>query len=404
MRILFASTRAAGHFGPLIPFAHACRRAGHDVLVAAPGQLAPHADRAGLPHAPLADPRDDVLAPLWARLKSIDDEHTANQIALTEIFAGEHARRALPGMLTTMRRWRPDVVVRETAEFSSIAAAEALGIPHVHVAIFLAMELSFDWGALAAPMDALRAMAGLRPDPHPERHWDAPCLTLAPRSLEDPLTAPHPETRRFRERARTAQPLPGRWPTDDPLLYVSFGSVAAGAGFYPGLYRAVVDGLEGLPARVLLTVGTDVDPADLGPVPASVHVERWVPQAAVMPHAAAMIGHGGSGSTLMAMAAGVPVALIPMFADQPANARRIAALGAGLALGPVMEGEPARSLAGPDAAARIGDLRDAAIRLLDEPVYRDTARALAAEIGAHAPVEAAPALLADVARGDALAA
>ena len=61
MRILFATTRAAGHFGPLIPFALACRRAGHDVIVAAAGSLAPHVERAGLPHATLQDPSQEVL-------------------------------------------------------------------------------------------------------------------------------------------------------------------------------------------------------------------------------------------------------------------------------------------------------------------------------------------------------
>ena len=42
-----------------------------------------------------------------------------------------------------------------------------------------------------------------------------------------------------------------------------------------------------------------------------------------------MVGHGGSGSTLAALAAGVPVAFIPLFVDGHDNARRVAAAGAG---------------------------------------------------------------------------
>ncbi len=61
---------------------------------------------------------------------------------------------------------------------------------------------------------------------------------------------------------------------------------------------------------MLVTIGGDADPAALGALPANAHVERWVPQSAVMPHAAAMVGHGGSGSTLAALAAGVPLALV----------------------------------------------------------------------------------------------
>ena len=85
-------------------------------------------------------------------------------------------------------------------------------------------------------------------------------------------------------------------------------------------------------ARVLVTVGRHADPAELGPLPANVHVERWVAQASVMPHAAAMVAHGGAGTTLAALAAGVPLVLLPLSADQPINARRVAELGAGLAL------------------------------------------------------------------------
>ena len=51
-----------------------------------------------------------------------------------------------------------------------------------------------------------------------------------------------------------------------------------------------------------------------------------------MPHAQAMVGHGGAGTTLAALAGGVPQVLLPVFADQPMNAARVAEFGAGLAL------------------------------------------------------------------------
>ena len=62
-----------------------------------------------------------------------------------------------------------------------------------------------------------------------------------------------------------------------------------------------------------------------------------------------MVGHGGSGSTLAAMAAGLPLAVLPLFADQPQNADRVAELGAGMRL----EGRPA----------------EAVRELLDDPSY-----------------------------------
>ena len=75
---------------------------------------------------------------------------------------------------------------------------------------------------------------------------------------------------------------------------------------------------------MLLTIGDRRDPAELGPLPRRVRVERWVAQDEVMPRAAAVVGHGGSGSTLTALAAGVPLALLPLFVDGPENARRVA--------------------------------------------------------------------------------
>ena len=158
---------------------------------------------------------------------------------------------------------------------------------------------------------------------------DARYLTLSPRSLD----SSRPGALRFRAPVAHAEPLPDWWNgSRAPLVYVSFGSAAAGNGYYPELYREAAHALGDLDVRVLMTLGIEVDPAALGPVPANVHVERWVPQAQVMPHAAAMIGHGGSGSTLAAMAAGVPLGVLPLFADQERNARRVAEIGAGLHL------------------------------------------------------------------------
>ena len=114
-------------------------------------------------------------------------------------------------------------------------------------------------------------------------------------------------------------------------------------------------------------------------MPANARVERWVPQAEVMRTAAAMVGHGGSGSTLSALAAGVPQALVPLFVDGPANAARVAELGAGIALD------------GPAAVA--AELAPAVRRVLGDPAHRAAARAVADEIAALPPVDDAVAVL-----------
>jgi UDP:flavonoid glycosyltransferase YjiC (YdhE family) len=388
VRVLFATTRGAGHFGPLVPFARACERVGHDVLVAGAPSLGPHVERAGLSLAAVDEPSDERLNPIWQRVRAAAPGE-ADRIVLDEIFAGEFARSALPKMLATIRDWRPDVVLYETCEFASLVAAEHLGVPRLQVSVFLAAAEKFDLSMLDAPVERLRAEAGLRRDSRAQPFWAEPYVTMAPRSLEGPSSSPPRGTRRYREPAGPALPLPDWWgASDDPLVYVSFGSAAAGNGFYPDLYRRALDAIDGLPIRVLLTLGTQVDPAELGPTPSSVHVEPWVPQNAVMPHAAAMVGHGGSGSTLMAMAAGMPLAVVPLFADQPHNAARVAALGAGVHVEP----------------DRPSDLRETVEALLAESGYRDAAGRVAAEIAAQPRVDEVTELLEQIAGGDALAA
>jgi MGT family glycosyltransferase len=148
---------------------------------------------------------------------------------------------------------------------------------------------------------------------------------------------------------------------------------------FPDLYRDVLAALADLPIRILMTVGDERDPQELQPLPPSARVERWVPQAAAMHAAAAMVGHGGAGSTLSALAAGIPMALVPLFADQPLNARRITELGAGIALD-----------AGPALASR---LQPAVRELLSDSRYRARAREVADEIAALPPVDDAVGVL-----------
>jgi UDP:flavonoid glycosyltransferase YjiC (YdhE family) len=268
-------------------------------------------------------------------------------------------------MLATMRAYRPDVVVGEIAECASPLAAEALGIPHVAVDIGLAYDVRALWPYVVAGMARLRRFAGL---PSEARVAETPMLTLCPPSLAAP--GGERRVRRFRERAMRRGPLGDWWAgSDAPLVYVTFGSVVPGTEAFPGLYRAVVDELAQLPVRVLVTIGDRRDPRELGELPPSVHVERWVPQADVMPHAAAMVGHGGSGTTLQALAAGVPQVIVPLFADQPVNARRVAGLGAAIAL---------------DGPAGVGGAVSA---LLEERSYLTSARAIAHEIAALPPVD-----------------
>ena len=95
------------------------------------------------------------------------------------------------------------------------------------------------------------------------------------------------------------------------------------------LFTRVLAGLRGLPINVIATVGREIDPAEFGPQPANIHIERFIPQPVILPHCAAVVAHGGSGSVIGALAHGLPMVVLPMGADQPYNAERCVALGVG---------------------------------------------------------------------------
>jgi len=361
MRILITSNRGAGHIEPLVPFAHALLRAGDDVLLAAPEGVRAHVERAGLPFFAIADPpdaeRDAVMAD-FARLTN--DEQGV--IMLRDVFADIYARSSLPGVLRAIEAFQPDMILREPTEFAGMLAAERRGIPHGRIGIWAMANNTWSLPLVAPVLDAHRARLGMPVDPRGQRILNSPVLTLFPEALEDPDDPGY--ALRFREEAPE--------PVGCEPLYVTYGSVLPALPIFPKVFRATIDALDEVGVPALFTVGIEVDIAALGPVPEHVRIEPWVPQAAIMPNVRAMVGHGGSGTTRLALSAGVPSVIFPAFADQPRNARRVAELGAGIALD---------SLDGLASAIR---------KVLDEPSYREAARRVAAEVAALPPVSSAP--------------
>jgi len=134
------------------------------------------------------------------------------------------------------------------------------------------------------------------------------------------------------------------------------------------LLRKAVDSLAELDVRVLVAVGPQMDVAELGEVPDNVEVAAWVPQADLLPFTDLVVHHGGSGTTLGALAAGVPQLVLPQGADQFANAEAVLGIG----VGDRLLGEDVNSAA---IAAK-------AAELLADNAARDASRAVAAEVAA----------------------
>ena len=385
MRVLLTTRGSSGHVTPLAPFGHALVRAGHEVLVAAQHHFAANVERTGLPFAAVGAVREEDWMPLLPRLAQmrLDEGHDA---MCSEFFGRLDMAAMLPGLREVADDWRPDLIVRESWEYGSTIVAEERGIPLARVGLGVEGVESVSERAAIPAVDRERAAAGLPADPDGERLRAAPYLTDVPESLEDPAAPAPPRILRF----RTGEAPEPSDPGGEPLVYVSFGSVTAGGHlpFYPALYQAAIEALAPLPARFLLTVGEDRDVAQLGPLPASVQVQRWVPQEDILHRAAAVVTHGGHGSTLGALAHGVPVVVLPLFAlDQWFNAEAVARAGAGVALDGERRTRRATDL---PSAETLAGLRPAVEHVLSDPGPRAAARRLAAEMHALPPVDAAP--------------
>jgi hypothetical protein len=370
MRVLLSSTDGAGHFGPLRPFIDALVARGDDVLIVIPPRLEPTVRAIGQPFLVSAEPPAERVAALWERVSAVSGREAA-RLGNRELFGRLWTAALLPAAERACRDWRPQLVLHEAAEYASAIAAERAGVAHAQVAISLAeVEAgSLDHAAPALAEHEDHIVGRLRRSPY---------LTRLPASL-DP--SPYPATERFREPPEPPRtPLAYRWGgSDAPLVYVTFGSVAGAFPQALPAYGLAMRAVAELPVRVLLTVGRELDLDALPAAPENVRVERWVPQQDVLGHAAVALVHGGSGSTLGALAAGVPLAVMPLFADQPQNARRVAEVGAGVAV------EPNRD----DLDATVSPLREAIRTVLDDPSYGERARALAEESRALSAVDEA---------------
>ncbi|MEU5959777.1 glycosyltransferase [Micromonospora parva] len=320
MRVLFASLASVGHTYPLIPLAIAARDAGHEVHFAAGTEV--HAPLAALGLRPFR-PGDafyevyaEDLAPELARLRP---DLVVHEWGLPGAAVAAH-RAGIPGLWHGFGRMFPEGIGLELPTRN----AEVVGRPHLDI-----------WPPSLQDRDFLAT----------ERR-----IELRPVAFSTPAPLPERVSRR----------------TSRPLIYLTLGT-AFGT---PELLRTVVAGLAALDAQVVVAAGR-VPVEQLGEIPDQVSVHRWVSQAELLPMVDVVVHHGGSGTTLGALAAGVPQVLLPQGADQFANAEVLAAAGLGL-----------RLLPGELDAAAVAEQVHRLLPLHGTAAPRDAARAVAEEIAA----------------------
>ena len=366
MRILFSVAPAVGHVLPLLPLARAARDRGHEVVVASGASNASIIAAAGFRH--------EVMGPATIRemFQGLPDVSAipARERVLTtmpHVFARGIAPAMADGVAELVARWRPEVIVHEDMELGSWAVAEQLGIPHVTVqtTAWRPWIRALGWDALE-PLRERYGVAGADPD----RMIGGAFFTTRPPSLRDPeaplpaVTAelrPIADDRQPGDEVMAEDPFP---PTDGrPRVVVTLGTINH---TQVTVLRALIDGAVAAGAHVVVGLGTD--PASLGPVPNGVAVHAYIPMSTALPQADVVAHHGGSGTTLAALATGTPMVIVPLAADQPDNGDRCEAAGVARILSPD----------GLDPAT----VRAAIEAVMTDPAYRRRSTEVAAEIAA----------------------
>ena len=373
MRVLFTCLPAYGHLQPMVPLARACLSTGHEVLVGTGPDMEDRLAGLGLDLAPVGPTRSDGdrlvrRGPVVeageepVRMRRVWDNYT-----FVHRIPTEGARLRAADLVPLVREWAPDIVVHDVTDFAAPLAAALAGRP----------SALHGWGVPVPGKLMLRAAAkagevwqehGLDP-PTTGGMFGGLYLSLCPPSLwpddagdvgaVQPLR-PEPVPEHDPELAGRLSELPF-----ERTVHLTLGTVANRS---VETFRVVLQGLAGLPVNVVVTVGPDTAPEVLGTQPPHVLVASYLPIEEVLRSASAVIAHGGSGTMLAALRAGLPQLFVPYDADNVRNARICEAAGAATSI--------ALHDVTPDA------IRVQAQRILDEPSFATAARWVRDEIAA----------------------
>ncbi|WP_037839346.1 nucleotide disphospho-sugar-binding domain-containing protein [Streptomyces sp. NRRL S-337] len=404
MRVLFTVSTWPTQYAAMVPLGWALQAAGHEVRVLCAPSQAAAVGRAGLMPVPVLGGMEEVLRlrlqyhaeavdGIWPypwlpphpltgerldRLDAFDTGHFEREVA-PELDAS--AARSFDAAVSYAREWRPALVLHDPGSLEGLLAAKILNVP---AALCL-------WGPASqhdpehmriVPTDHSGSFAryGLGP-------FDLAMIERTvdpnPPSLEVPVGAGRLPVRYVPYNGAGPAPAWTARPPEGPRVCVTWStalSTVSGPDSY--LLPRIVAALDGLDCEVVLTA-TARDVAALGPVPSSVRVVENVPLAALVPGSTAVVHHGGSGSTLTSLWAGVPQFIATFASEQQVTGQRVSATGAAVHV-PGHLADEAAIRAGVERLVECEVHQAAAGRLREEIAEAPAPAALAAELEALA--------------------
>ena len=369
MRVLCTCLPGHGHFNPMLALAQALAKAGHEVAFATAGDFCPHIESTGFAAFPAGMPLADQMAqarqryPEQAALSAME----RFEQFVPRMLAGVAAPARAADLVPLVKDWEPDLLVHDETEFAGAVAAAAAGIPWADQSVGILRPL------------AMARLAGETLAPLCERYgadvgrfggmYRYLYLDVAPPSLQSPeiarIAVAHPVQNATIDPGAEGESLPEwvrRLPPERPVVYVSLGTVFNAKA--RDVFAAVLEGLRTEAVSAIVTIGTDNDPADFGPQPDHIHIERFIPQSLLLPFCDAVVNQGGT-AILPILASGLPLLVLPQGANQFHNAAACVAAGVGRRLLP---GEVTPEAVRRDVGALLHDqqLREAARRVQRE--------------------------------------
>jgi len=367
VRVLFTGPAAAGHLFPMIPAAQALRAVGHEVLFAG-SQPLDRLREAGFPIVEIGDGRD--IREVFQEATGEEARYVAPELTSDQILdRAAHAfslvsRPTVDGLLETAEGWGADLLVHDSFQAAAPLVAAKLKIPSV-IQNF----------GVTSGLDMARRLAGHFTEAY-ERYGvagpaEATALDIIPASLGGDRGSLRMRYLPYNGGGTVPAALLRRG--SRPRVVVTLGTVLTEVDGVSAIVR-LTEAAASVDAEFLLAVG-DADLAPLGALPDNVRPLPWVPLAELLTAADALIHHGGSGTMLTALQAGLPQLLLPQGADHFINADALTATGAAL-----------RSTAEEVDTPLL-------TRLLTDPALREAAARLRAENAAlPSPAQTVPAL------------
>ncbi len=365
MRVLLVPGPGIGHSFPMVPLAWALRAAGHEVLFATTGPALAVRD-AGLAVADVK-PGWDYRAAIAARARGGGPRPPEPLRDLRDAAGhlGRSAELLADGVLEVATRWRPDLVVGRSV---GLLAAAKLRVPLVDHGVGIVRRTGLD-ELLRDRMAATFDRYGVTDLPR-----QRVMLDVAPPSMLTEPPAGWP-MRYIPYNGGTVVPdslLPGGTPSTRPQIAVTLGTAAPLTDGLDPVARLLTVATS-VPAEFLLALG-DVDTSTLPPPPDNVRSLGWMPLNTLLARCTALIHHGGEGTMMTALAAGVPQLVVPTGLRSPVG-QAVHTRGVGL-------------------TAQPDDLTAALLtELIDNPHLREAAAEVQAEITAlPTPADVVPRL------------